>query len=77
MLLVVVVLETTRPLDSPTYDVDSRWVVCTHSTPLVTHKAPPHHDTSSNPAAHTGTQTHANGVQAPSRKASTRSLYVN
>ena len=26
--IVVVVLDTTRPLDSPTYDVDSRWVVC-------------------------------------------------
>ena len=28
-----VVLETTRPLDSPTYDVDSRWVVCVLRAP--------------------------------------------
>ena len=27
-VVVVLVLETTRPLDSPTYGVDSRWVVC-------------------------------------------------
>ena len=31
--VVVVVLETTRPLDSPTYGVDSRWVVCKLRTP--------------------------------------------
>ena len=31
---VVVVLETTRPLDIPTYVVDSRWVVCVLRAPL-------------------------------------------
>ena len=33
VVAVVVVLETTRPLDSPTYDVDSRWVVCVLRAP--------------------------------------------
>ena len=33
-VVVVVVLETTRPLDIPTYVVDSRWVVCVLRAPL-------------------------------------------
>jgi len=40
-------------------------VAATHATPRGTHEAPPEHDTGSNPAARKGTQTHANGVQAP------------
>ena len=35
--VVVVVLETTRPLDSPTYGVDSRWVVCVLRAPQEGH----------------------------------------